>query len=174
MYVIIFLILAVAAMFHFIYQGILLPSYRLEMRIRLFALRDNLRRLKMENSNVDEEAFSCVQNAINCWVNRTGFDLYLFLKVHHAIEKDKQLAERIAKRAAAIENCSSPELKEIAKGVNQTLEKLIMLNSGPVFVYLFPLALAAACFRQTVNAVRRLACVSEWEMNRFTAGEAAT
>jgi len=49
---------------------------------------------------------------------------------------------------------------------------MILLNSGALCFYLFPLLVIAASFKKIVKAVRRLMCISKWEMNKFTSDEA--
>ncbi|HEY5232686.1 MAG TPA: hypothetical protein VIK35_04035 [Verrucomicrobiae bacterium] len=171
MFVVVFLILTIVSVFHFIYQGILLPSYRLQCRIHLFELRDKLRRLQLQNPALDEQAFCFVQESINCWVKQLAFDLFLLLKINDAIEKDTQFMEKLSKRSERIKNCNSEELKEIALEVRKTVQKIVILNSVVLFIYLLPLAFLAFCFRKFIEGVKRMACVSEWEMGKFVVTE---
>src|SRR5258708_36909923 len=64
--VVLFIALVILAIFHFVYQTILAPSFKFEARLKLFRLRDRLRRLKIDNSDLLNDRLFCeIQERIN-------------------------------------------------------------------------------------------------------------
>ena len=53
-----FYILIILAVWHFVYEAILLPSIRWNLRNELFALRDRLRNVVIENQKHDKTVLS--------------------------------------------------------------------------------------------------------------------
>ncbi len=71
------------AILHFIYEGIILPSIRLNLRYKLFVLRDELRSLRHEVAIVVgffQKIFSLVKDIVSLSEN----DLHKLMPAHSA------------------------------------------------------------------------------------------
>lgn len=68
-------ILFIFAIYHFVYESIIAPNVRLELRFELFKLRDELRNIKLnrELSKEDNEVFSILDETICVAINRLPF-----------------------------------------------------------------------------------------------------
>ncbi|MGH8330614.1 MAG: hypothetical protein ACRER3_22985, partial [Pseudomonas fluorescens] len=54
------------AFVHFVFESILAPSFRLKLRFEIFALRDELRLLKIEcESSLHDKHFEYLQSSLN-------------------------------------------------------------------------------------------------------------
>jgi hypothetical protein len=54
------IVLMALAVFHFVYESIWAPSFRLSLRFRLFVMRDEVRQLKIECAEtLGDEHFVC-------------------------------------------------------------------------------------------------------------------
>ena len=72
-------------MMHFIYESIILPSIRLSLRFKLFALRDQLRRMVMQGTASDE-VFRIQQSSINNAINMLSWaDQAMISRACHAL-----------------------------------------------------------------------------------------
>src|SRR5437016_3219603 len=110
-----FIIFGLIALFHFIYQGIILPSIRQRLRYRLFELRDRLRTLNIRHKNdLQQEVFDYLQRSINNTIKYLHrIDLELIV-TSRAIVKDKDVDEFIKKHNAMLDNCDIDEVRDIA------------------------------------------------------------
>lgn len=153
---IIFIILVLLAFVHLIYEGILAPSRRLELRCAVFAERDNLRRLKMERpGDVSAEAFHSVHDMIN-----TAIQLIPILhpstlyEVDRAFREDENLRRSADRRRRIIEGSGVDELKEISHRTSMAVRDALFTNSAVLFVYIVPIFLALAFLKKLTATVR--------------------
>jgi hypothetical protein len=73
------IVLLALAVFHFVHESILAPSFRLSLRFRLFVLRDEVRQLKIECAeSLNDEHFVFLQDSINGLISiRYGISVWL-------------------------------------------------------------------------------------------------
>jgi hypothetical protein len=163
-----FLLLVLVSMLHFVYEGIILPSMRLKNRIRLFKLRDRLRRLKIDDPDLDDRAFSSVQQSLNFFVQKLYMiDVPYIIACNEAIERSPELKEVVKKRRDLIENANSPELKEIVNEIFSTVKQTAIANNGMWAIYLTPIVLVFSGVRTFAEALKKMACVSERELDNL-------
>ena len=105
--------LAFLALVHFVVETILLPTYRVGLRYRLFAARDALRMMKATQSDsIDAEVFVCLQEAINAGVHlvRT-IDFVTLRRLEKALEDNPGLRQRVERRQnliGGVQCCRGP------------------------------------------------------------------
>lgn len=139
-----FFILLGLGLFHFIYEGIILPSYRMKLRYDLFALRDKLRRTKAEKGEaVDKKVYLLIQESLN---NQIKFlphiTINLVWRALRDIKADPELATDISQRIALVNNTDLPELKEINEAGSKILATALIWNSLGLLIYVLPLIVA--------------------------------
>jgi hypothetical protein len=143
-------ILFFAAVWHFVYQAILLPTIHASLRNRLFALRDELRSYHFENSSKRfARSYSVAQDGINNAINSMevlGLDLQLRMAHRHAT--DEAFRARVDERRRILRESESPEIKEIVARANDALRQIFVLNSGGWMVYVVPVAVGVVFFRK--------------------------
>jgi hypothetical protein len=148
------IVLAVIALWHFIYESILLPSIRLHLRNRLFVLRDELRAHRVESDNVDEKAFDLVSKGINNYLTRLPMiNIGLRVEFERKVKEDPSLVDKLKERRKVIVESNDESLKQIYHDVNVVLEYAFVANSGGWFIYLVPIAVLIA----SVKRLSRLA-----------------
>lgn len=165
------LIIAIAflALFHFLYDGIILPSIRQHLRNRLFALRDKLR-LEYINGidKQDIEAFNLTHEAINNFVNRLPMlTISVYAEIEVAIKNDHKLKEKVNKRRAILENCKSPKIKEVNESINKILFDAFIANSGGWMIYLIPMAVLLTIWRKLATNCKELVVVPHREIGKI-------
>jgi hypothetical protein len=164
-------ILFLFALIHFIYENILLPSFRLKLRYRLFSLRDELRGLKFENMDIiDEKLYKYLQTSLNVTVTILyRIDIGTVLKVQKRYEKDKKFRERIERRAKLIDNlvekCPIDKVAEIRREYLRVLEYAFLANSGSWFIYLVPIALVIVCLDKLNEFIKNISTIREHEVD---------
>lgn len=157
------------ALFHFLYDGIILPSIRQHLRNKLFALRDKLR---MEYINgldkQDIEAFNLTHEAINNFVNRLPMlTITVRAEIEVAIKNDHKLKEKVNKRRAILESCQSAKIKEINESINKILLEAFIANSGGWLVYLIPVAVLLTIWQKLATDCRELVVVPHREIGKI-------
>jgi hypothetical protein len=166
--IIFFIFLAAGlALLHFVYEGILAPSFRLHLRFRLFALRDELRRIKVvKGETLDGNVFAYVQEKINVGLkvlSRT--DIELVWRTHMLINENPALANRIERRIRLVRDCPLDEIISIDRQVGRVAIMAFTVNSGMWAIYVVPLILAAICLRGLVVTVKKLLFIPEGEVD---------
>src|SRR6266513_6544694 len=64
--IVLFYIFLILVILHFVWDGIIAPSIRLEIRYELFEMRDKLRRLKIQlHDQFNDELFNLLQHILN-------------------------------------------------------------------------------------------------------------
>ncbi len=132
-----FFIILCVALFHFIYEGIIIPSVRLYLRYRLFKLRDRVRWLTItERTRINESLLSYLQNAINNSINLMPiFDLRTLYLAFSSFRNNPDFEKRSNEVNKLIENHSTPETKAIIRKNNKIFTYALLANSGVMFVY---------------------------------------
>lgn len=151
-----------AALFHFIYESILAPSFRLELRFELFKLRDEVRLLKIDNlsSNANEPEFvdrhyGYLQDSINSLISiLCRYDLAAIWTITSQINRDEALRERVAARARLLDNCELPTVLSMRKRQLDIAGKALAVNSGPMLLLLLAPALALRGYKAVHGKIR--------------------
>ncbi len=168
-YLLYFLIIIV--FYHFIYEGILAPSLRLKLRFDLFKIRDRLRNLKHEDSDVcSDEVFAYLQDSINNGLRMLHkTDLIRLVSIDAKIEKNPVLQKQIQRRREALCAVIDPDVQECMKDLNYVARTALLVNSGGWYIYLVPIALIWSAFDRIKEEVRELLAMPEAQFEKVTA-----
>lgn len=147
-------ILILLSGYHFIYESILIPSTRLNIRYQLFKLRDELRRLKIEkDKEISDEVFHYLNDSINASIKLLPYvSLSLILAAKKRIENDEKAREEIERKIQLVANCSVPEIKSISASTVKHATHAFICNTGSWVIYLLPIFLVIYLLRQ-INLV---------------------
>lgn len=138
-------VLAIVAGMHFIYEGIIAPSLRDELKDRMFELRDELRAIRMERRNdCPKEAFEIAHNGINQYVNRLHWVTISFITEFSLEHRDPKLRAEVQRRRRIVEECGIPELSDVVKRGNKVVERALLVNSAALLVLALPPVVVAA------------------------------
>mgnify|MGYP003594425709 CR=1 FL=1 len=150
------IVISILALLHFIYEGMIAPSLRMHFRNKLFALRDEIRNLKIEGiSEHDEEAFWFVHDGINHLLNRLPnltIERQIRLEVEYKTNND--LRSIVEKRISIVKTCGNKEIIAIFDKTKSVIEEAFVVNMGGWFFYIIPIAFMVA----TISNLSRLAC----------------
>lgn len=158
-----------AAVWHFVYENILLPTTHVTLRNKLFELRDELREIQL--ADVERKfahEIDIAQNGINNAIDSVeALDLSLQGRVARRYSTDKLFRDRVKARNEAIRNSSSVELKDIVKRCNSIIRDVFFYNSGGWLVYVIPIACAAIFYNQISATAKELFSLNEHDASRF-------
>ena len=161
--------LVIVTVWHFLWEAILAPSFRLRLRYDLFHLRDELRWIYHRKPNgTDKEVFRYLQGSVNSVIRLLpGIDFSLRFMVERAIAKDEQLRERIKKRRKRIHACGNLEVRQLEGRIERAARLAFIVNTGGWLIYLVPLAIAFLCFDAVTRFVRDALLLPESELQRI-------
>jgi hypothetical protein len=153
---------------HFIYESILAPSFLLKIRYEAFALRDDLRLLKMERGDtLDDRHYEYLQDSINTLIsNLPRFDVATLGLSERVYSRDPEFRQRVDERARLLENCAIPEAKNFRHRNVALAEKAILVNSGMLVAPLIPLILTGVGFSALKQRIRKFASLSEPDFHK--------
>lgn len=136
----IFIIIGLLAMFHLFYESVILPTIRMSLRYRLFALRDKLRMIQiLRSGGLNDSVFRIVEDNIN-----NAIALLPQITVSHLIsanqifEQNQKLKNSVDARVKKVETCEIDEIRAIAKEVTSHITTCFVWNAGGWLIYLFP------------------------------------
>ena len=150
---VLFFALLILAVVHFIYEGIIAPSLRLDLRFQLFCLRDRSRFMKAElEDGFPSDAFCLQQNSINNAISLLPFlNIVLIRQALAAFKKDDALVKQVQERLAIIESCRVPEVQKIEEETNHLLIRALVINNAGLLLYLVPVIVPVALTTQALE-----------------------
>lgn len=147
-----------AAVWHFAYQAIWLPTIHMKQRNRLFALRDRLRSYHFDHAEAGHErAFTIAQDGINnCIHSVEVLGLHFQRRIGRRYGNDAAFRERVKERRQALRDANCKEIDDVVDEANEALREIFVFNSGGWFVYIVPVALGVIFYERTVRAAKDL------------------
>lgn len=125
------LILIAISVAIFIYESIILPSIRLKIRYKLFALRDELRILKMETEDFEDLPFKYAQESMNmALAYLRHFDIASFIEADRFFKQNPAVYKRATKRCEVLASCKIEEFQEIRR---QYIDTLVLASAANSF-----------------------------------------
>jgi len=162
--------LVILALFHLVYESILAPSFRTHLRLELFALRDELRKLKINRrSSFDDRHFSYLQDAVNSLIAfGHGFDGAMLAAVENEFRRDRQFRDKVESRSRVLDDCLVSEAKAIRQKSVGVAARLLLVNSGALFVLVAPCVLCMIGIKEARSRLRTVASLSEHEIRKIS------
>lgn len=161
------IVLAVVILVNYVLEAGIAPSERLQLRFRLFALRDRLRDLKMQNPELSDEVFDLVQDELNCGIYLLPLiSATLMAKAKNGIANDESWRSRIKKRRHLLETCGNDEVRRIDAESTEVLRDALAINSIGWMIYILPPIIAWILVRVCLSSIRSLLSTPLKELER--------
>jgi hypothetical protein len=166
---ILILLFVVAGIWHYLYEGIIAPSIRLHLRNRLFALRDEIRDLKISGIDAaDEKAFWFVHDGINNFINRLPFltiERAKILTTEYA--HNELLRKTLDEHRDAVLKTKNKGIHNVFLKTNSVIEKAFITNMGGWFIYIVPIALILAAMSKLSSFATELIVAPTKDVERL-------
>jgi hypothetical protein len=147
-----------AAVWHFVYQAIVLPGIHVKQRNSLFELRDRLRSYHFERSDrAHEAAFQVAQDGINNAINSVevlGLDMRI--RIQRLRAESPKFRELIEKRNNVLKAANCAEIDAVVKEANAVMRDIFVFNSGGWTIYVIPVFLCMIFYQKIVATARDL------------------
>jgi hypothetical protein len=146
----------VLALWHFVYESIILPNFRLKFRYDLFKIRDAL--VMHEHEFGRSAALNVLYNSLNTSLKYMhSFNLYDLVKSVQFISENKDALKQVEKRRELIDN-SDQSLKSFSEEITKINSSVFALNLGSWI----PLALPAYYL---IDIIKKIFGVPYWIYN---------
>ena len=134
----VFVIAVVLCLWLFIYEGILLPSIRIKLKYKLYALRDQLRILKVKHKDkISPQTFHSLDNYLSTSIVHIPILTYRILReVKKDLEKDPELKKQIDRKVELIKNSEVSQMRDIYDKMIKYSVYGLLANGGGWFIYL--------------------------------------
>lgn len=161
------------ALYHFIYESILAPSWRLKLRVELFVLRDKVRALRIDHpEEFQDRHYHYLQDSINTLlVLLARFDLATLGRIEAEMKRNPELQKQSDERSLILDDCCLEEAKVIRYASLRIAFAALAVNSGGWFIYIVPplsivfgLKSYFSSFRRRIKAV---VAIPQAEINKF-------
>jgi|SRR5580704_13209171 hypothetical protein len=162
--------LGAVALWHFIYEAVLLPSIRLNLRFKLFSLRDRLRNLKMEcQENCPDDSFHLLDDSLSWQMdNLHKMTFSLLFDTIHLMKKEPALAQEMERREKIYTNCQIPEFIKIRNEQNVIAVHVVGSNSVGWLIYLLPIIFIGALWKRVSGWVKLMGDTPNTELDRIS------
>ena len=150
----------ILAFYHFIYESILLPSFRLNIRFRLFKLRDELRNLKIEDHDIDEFMYDHLEVSINDKIRL----LHTFSK---DLKNNKSLAKKVSELTKRLEECQSEKMQRIRYKIMKYTTLALAVNSGGWFIYMIPIILGILLWNSIKALIKSTVFIPQKQIKQY-------
>lgn len=154
----IFFILVLLAIFHLMYESILLPMFRVELRYKLFGLRDELRMLKSEKGDtVNDEVFYLLDDTICAIINRLPyFSISSRYDAYKEYDNNDQFKENVENTKKLISSCKEKDIQEINKNLMKFTSIGFVLNIGGWSYIIIPIVLVILFFAFITSKIQQI------------------
>lgn len=156
-------LLCFLALWHFVVEGIVVPSTRVSIRLRLFALRDKLRRMHIDGV-IKENEFDEAQRRLNNMIRLApSVDAFMLVQWEMKLKADKELARRVERRRLDFESSASKDVKELVEKAYEIGVESVRINSMGWIVYLIPIVIGVAIWSRVQREVTNMTTATELE-----------
>lgn len=151
------LLLVIGAVVQMVYERILAPTLRVDLKHKLFGVRDDLYALKVEHPvALSDEVFDQMLDSINgTMLLANGLTITDLWDFYRLVKKNEALAEKIAARRQRLRECRVTEIKDIVKRNNDAVYQAVFINSACGVFYLLLLLLPLALVGFWWSKIRR-------------------
>lgn len=137
-----FFIFVALVVFHFVYEGIIAPSWRFEQRMKLFAIRDEIRLLKIDLGEAfDDEVYDHLQEGMNKQIALLhNINISGVISAIRLVTGNRELTRKLEEIESRVRNSEIARVKELYnKTLPMSFASALGINSGGWIFYAVPL-----------------------------------
>lgn len=170
-----FVFFTITTLLHYLYDSVVVPTLRLRLRYKLFAIRDEVRWLMIQNQGKPgikalQELHASVNGSL-LWL--PAIDFHTMLSLRRALDADSELSRAYAYREELFLNCEIPDVPSLRDRMTDVVFNGFLVNSGAWFIYLVPLFMVVTMCEKFAGLVRKGTALGDGEVHRFTGTEIA-
>ncbi|WP_026641157.1 hypothetical protein [Bordetella petrii] len=141
------IIMMVLAVYHFVLQAALIPTWRSFVRYEAFALRDELRALKMNRGeDLPDAVFYSLQGSANFLIaDMWRITIFNLIAARRVLDSDPDVRKRVNDRLGSLDKCNMPEVIGLRKRMTRLSIKAAAINAAGWWIYIVPVVWAVSC-----------------------------
>jgi len=161
---VLFIICGVLAVWHLVYENLIATTVRMNLRFKLYALRDELRTLATGHSDdASRQAVSDMESILNNAIRLLHLATPMAIRAAAMeVEKDPQLARKIEQRHEAINKVAG--LRSIFDQAIELTTDGCMVNVGGWALYLVPIFITLYTFDTIKEKMDSVLTVRTYEL----------
>jgi hypothetical protein len=165
----IFIFFCGAAVFHFVYDGIIAPSRRMSLRYEVFAQRDRLREAKeVHDEEIDCEVFESLHDYLNGALGLVStISVIGLIQATRSLKTEPEVQAAVNQRRAILARCPVVEVREIQDRATIAVSRALLVNSLGLILWLLPFAIVFVCLGWIADAIQRLLLTPARELRRY-------
>lgn len=135
--------LFVLAILHFVLESAIMPSIRFSLRCKLFALRDDLRKLReSQPDKSSEKIFNTLDRSICSTISFLPYaNFSVMISSMKMAEENPEFKKKVEDQISLIKNCGIQEVQHIAKQQEKYGELGLISNTAGWLLYFVPIAI---------------------------------
>jgi hypothetical protein len=165
-------LLFVLVLFHWAYESAIAPSWRLGLRYKLFALRDELRNFAAQKGiQLDHTAINTLEESINSatyYMREINFGFIYSFNTRYKC--DESFRKRVNHRRAVLEEYQDVEFRAMRKRYEHIFREINLANCGGWMIYLIPIVYVAICWEWLRRLYVKLSVVPSTDFAALSRG----
>ncbi|MEJ0036462.1 MAG: hypothetical protein WDO68_10300 [Gammaproteobacteria bacterium] len=147
------------AAFHFVYESIVAPEMRSDLRIELRRLREELRAVEGRYpERANRRCFSDLAASLEgLLASLDRFAIVAMLLMERESRGDPKARQEMERRVASLDQCDIPEVRDIRARSVRIAMRAVAINNGGLLLYTLPVALVLAAYSRMRQRFLRLA-----------------
>lgn len=157
------------AIWHFFYDGIILPGYRQQLRNTLFEIRDELRIYLYEHDDDEKRKVAKIMHhSVNNFINKIHhLNIRNLARIKREIDRDEKLKQELREQVDVLNSCNDELLRNITSRLDAVYRKAFFANSGGWLIYIIPVAAAYLLFSKITSGIRYTAVLPYQRMSKM-------
>jgi len=167
-------ILMALSIWHFVYESLVAPTIRLHLKNRLFAIRDELRKVDVQSLSHEEvRAFNFVHTGINNFINRLpNITISNMFKVQLELIRNVNKKKMLDDHVQSVLNCRNQNILTAFSNTNSVIENAFIANMGAWFIYILPIALLMGALKKMSSLLPEIVMFPSKDVDRLIPGKA--
>lgn len=157
------------AAWYFLWESILAPSWRMNLRHQLFEMRDELRWAWIDADASHAEAFALLQESLNNairFLHTINFSLILTIK--RELSSNPGLSRRIENRRATIDASDHATIHKVDDKSAKIVSQALVANIGGWLCIVVPILIILVLTSRVTHAMLSVLAIPERVVSKFS------
>ncbi|MCD0495894.1 hypothetical protein LP085_03430 [Achromobacter sp. MY14] len=146
----------VLAVYHYVLQSAIVPSLRSHLRYEAFALRDELRQLKMQHGKeLSDPVFHSLQDSVNFLISDMWrITIFNLIAARRAFDSHPEIKKQVQGKLNSLDSCKIKEVVDLRKRMTRLSIKAAAIDAAGWWIYIVPVIWAVACVSRSKKLLR--------------------
>ncbi|WP_156350172.1 MULTISPECIES: hypothetical protein [Achromobacter] len=148
--------MGVLAVYHYVLQSAIIPSLRSHLRYQAFALRDELRELKVRyGTELPDQVFHSLQDSVNFIIaDMWRITVFNLIAARRALDSHPEVERRVQDKLDSLDSCKLDAVIQLRKRMTRLSIKAAAIDAAGWWIYILPVIWAVACVSRFKKLMR--------------------